>query len=295
MGDPPREIADELRDVLEQVNFTRHLDLRGIKLDPAEFQVSLAGTNVGFGFVASDELISRVSNTETLIYRTAERTRGRPFREKGRRKKDLAEELELYVSVPRAASFAVTLRIGMQAPLPGMNAGLANTLIDEILDCLTFLDQRDEHALHERIPDEAYYRNFVALAKQLAPDGHNVRSVGFTITRPEGERRVLLATPRAELSPPPRPTPVPPLPTPEPSTPIRAEVRGTLRLADSRSQEAGYIELIDTAGTSHRIRVPPGMMCDIVRPLYEDRVVVTGYRQGDAIVLESIEIEEADT
>jgi hypothetical protein len=29
-GDPPEEIAEELRDLLEQVNFCRHLQLRGL-------------------------------------------------------------------------------------------------------------------------------------------------------------------------------------------------------------------------------------------------------------------------
>jgi len=30
IGNPPSEIAEELRDLLEQVNFNRHLELRGI-------------------------------------------------------------------------------------------------------------------------------------------------------------------------------------------------------------------------------------------------------------------------
>src|SRR5215218_2005638 len=33
-GDPPEEIANELRDLLEQVHFDRHLDLRGVELLP---------------------------------------------------------------------------------------------------------------------------------------------------------------------------------------------------------------------------------------------------------------------
>ena len=41
--EPPEEIAEELRDVLEQVNFQRHLGLKGIDLAEDELQVSLSG------------------------------------------------------------------------------------------------------------------------------------------------------------------------------------------------------------------------------------------------------------
>jgi hypothetical protein len=78
-GSPPNEIAEELRDLLEQVYFQRHLALRGVSLSPSEFQMSIAGDEVGYGMANSDEFVKRVSNTETLIYRTAERKRGRPF------------------------------------------------------------------------------------------------------------------------------------------------------------------------------------------------------------------------
>src|SRR5258708_5237963 len=42
-GNPPSEIGEELRDLLETVYFSRHLSLRGLELDPGEFQVSLTG------------------------------------------------------------------------------------------------------------------------------------------------------------------------------------------------------------------------------------------------------------
>src|SRR5437762_14338431 len=42
-GNAPDAIANELRDLLEQVYFTRHLELRGVSLVEAEVQVSLAG------------------------------------------------------------------------------------------------------------------------------------------------------------------------------------------------------------------------------------------------------------
>ena len=81
-------------------------------LQPDELQLSLEGNAVGFGIAPTSYLLTRVRDVETLIFRTAERRQGCEFREAGRRPKELAEKLELYVSVPRAASFAVSLRIG---------------------------------------------------------------------------------------------------------------------------------------------------------------------------------------
>ena len=42
-GEPPRDIAEELRNMLETVNFHRHLDLRGVILQEDEVQLVIAG------------------------------------------------------------------------------------------------------------------------------------------------------------------------------------------------------------------------------------------------------------
>jgi hypothetical protein len=51
-------------------------------------------------------------------------------------------------------------------------------------------------------------------------------------------------------------------------------LRGTLLEADATSQEAGTIEVIGVDGTKSRINVPRGMMRDIVKPMFEEQVVV---------------------
>ncbi len=90
-GDPPTEIEEELQDLLEQVNFRRHLDLRGIKLSEEEIQMSITGNAVGFGIAPTEVFLHRVRSTENLLFRTAERKLNRPYRERGRRSKDLEQ------------------------------------------------------------------------------------------------------------------------------------------------------------------------------------------------------------
>src|SRR5207248_2413462 len=128
------QIADELRDLLEQVMFHRHLRLRGVVLDNHELQMSIAGNAIGPGIAPTDAFMKRIHDMEALLYRTAERTDRRPYKEGGRRPKSLEETFELFMSTPRAASFAVTFRIGQQMAMPGMSK--TEFVIDEVLECL---------------------------------------------------------------------------------------------------------------------------------------------------------------
>ena len=81
-GSPPDEIAEELRDLLEDVYFHRHLSQRGVVLQPDELQLSLEGKTVGLGMVPTRDFLPRVRDVEALIFRTAERMTAREFRER---------------------------------------------------------------------------------------------------------------------------------------------------------------------------------------------------------------------
>lgn len=289
-GDPPEEIADELRDLLEDVYFRRHLAVRGVELQPGEFQMSLEGDAVGFGIARSHEFVGRVRDIETIIYRTAERRLGREYRDAGRRTKSLSEELELYVSVPRAASLAVTFRLGQSAQmhLPGVD--LSSDVVTDFFDCISLLNSGDIEALKEQIPEDPYFRNFVGLAQKIAPDGDRVRTVGFTTSSPRGEQReVAMRRAKAELRESTRQAAVvEPVPASEPPS----EIRGVLLEADATSQRQGRIEVVSDDGQHHRIEVPRGMMSDIVKPLFEEPVVVQVSMAGGTVLLESIDLAE---
>ena len=282
-GSPPDEIAEELRDLLEEVYFQRHLSLRGVVLQPDELQLSLEGHAVGLGIAPTSYFLTRIRDVETLIFRTAERRKGHEFREAGRRPKELTEKLELYVSVPRAASFAVSLRIGSaQLELPGMS--FPREVIADLFDCFELLNAGDLQELEQRIPEEPYLRNFVGLAEKIAPDGERVRRVGFTATTDQGERRVALSPRRERI----RGGPIS-LKQPTESEPI-VEVQGILLEADATSRRLGHIQVVDEDDKTHRFNVPRGMMSDIVKPMFEERVIVTARRKGRGFLLESMKL-----
>jgi hypothetical protein len=290
-GDPPAEIAEELRDLLEDVYFHRHLRVRGVTLAPGDFQMTLEGNAVGFGIARSEAFVQRVKDIETILYRTAERRLGREFRESGRRKKDLAQSLELYLSVPRAASFAVTLRLGKsdQLELPGIDFS-ADTMKD-VLDGIAMINDGNLDALQQAIPDESYRTNFISLVERLLPDGDDIRTVGFTCGPQEKERFVTLVTPKKEFRE--RIRRVPHAAQYE-SEMEHMEIQGILLEADAKKQQEGLIEVVDANGVAHKITVPRGMMSDIVKPMFEEDVIVIGVRRGGRLALQSIDLAESE-
>ena len=298
---PPDEIADELRDLYEQINFKRHLELRGIELGEDEIQLSLSGQDVGFGVVTSDEFLSRVTDSSKLIQRIVERKNNKPFRESGPPEKSLSESHKLFLSTPRAASFSVTLKLGRptgQQSLPGIpHPTISETkeIIDEFMDLVELTNNLKVSEIQARIPDPAYRRNFLSLAKKIAPDGERIRQVGFTTTRSGIERFVEIIKPASEL---PISTETEAVTVPSKSLPTETTtIQGKLLYADSTKSKSDKIKIIDKEGKTHNVKVPEGMMSDIVRPMWDSSIQIKGVRKkaGRGTLIELQDIEPLET
>jgi hypothetical protein len=105
--------------------------------------------------------------------------------------------------------------------------------------------------------------------------------VGFTAHKDGAERRVALNRP-PEIT-----AFTDEVPSPD-KLGERVSVTGELQYADARRGPKGTIRLVDRQGIQHRVTVPEGMMADIVKPLWEDEVRVTGTKTRGGIVLEDI-------
>lgn len=284
--EPPHEIAEELRDLVEQVNFQRHLNLKGIELGRDEMQMSLSGKEVGYGLVTWDELVSRIRDASKLIGRIVERQKQSPFTEQGPRK-TTREAFPVLVSVPRAASFAVTLKVGRPTGQLHLPVEM-EVIVDEFMDLMEMVNSSDIRALEERIPEPPYLRSFLGLAKKIAPDGDRVQQIGFTVERGDGERRVSMTTPATELPPPSVVETA--IEDERPGKPV--EVRGMLRFADATGQDTNKIKIVTDTGRRRSVTVPDGMMNDIVRPMWDSKVVIKGLQKRGAIVLQDIDLDE---
>lgn len=270
--EPPLQIAEELRDLLEQIYFQRHLALKGVDLAPDEVQMSLSGRGVGLGIARTNDLLGRIGDSSRLIQRIVERQSNLPFRDRGRPTKAIEDNHQSFMSVPRAASFAVTLKFGHSAhqlPFPGISP--ITEVVDEFMELMYLVNSLEISIVEKRIPDPAYLRNFLALARKIAPDGEQVRQVGFTVSRDGSERSVELLTPRSTI-------PSSPFDKSSSSTHELRSIRGTLRYADATHDNRNRIRIVDQEQTVHPIDVPEGMMNDIVRPMWDLEVELVAER-----------------
>lgn len=198
-GDPPTEIADEIRGLFEEVGFHKHLELRGVQLQNNELQMVMVGDSVAPGMVASDQFVKRVETLQSLIYRTSESDLGVEYREQGNPKQEIEKPLQMYVSVPRAASFAVSLKVASKMGQAEFSYSQSSIVVDHLLDRLGLFERTEFEALNKQIPQREYFDNFVRLATELAPDGKLVKMVGFTAVRNDKEKHVeMRRAPKAE-------------------------------------------------------------------------------------------------
>ena len=287
-GNPPEEVANELRDQYERVNFERHLEVRGVTLAPTDIQLVLAGDGVDYGTIQGNSFLRRVTSTEKLVYRIAERKEGQPYQEKFTPGRSLRNHFGFYLSVPRAASFAVTLRLGgIQPTLPEFD--IREQVVTELFDCLDLYRKRDENALQRLIPNEAYYNNFVGLARQLEPDGANITTVGFTTHLQGRERRVSLSMWDTAEGRQKRVALVG-RKARGPFIPEIKSIVGTLRYADETRPAAAKAKIVSNdEKTTQMISVPEGMMSDVVGQYWGKTVKVTGFLKRNVLFLEDIE------
>ena len=65
-----------------------------------------------------------------------------------------------------------------------------------------------------------------------------------------------------------------------------------LRFADATGDESNIIKIVNDEGRRRSVKVPEGMMNDIVRPMWDSKVVIKGLRKGRSIVLQDIDLDE---
>jgi hypothetical protein len=286
-GEPPIEIEDELKDLFEQVNFSRHLELRGVDLSPVEIQLAISGKSIGYGIAPADLFMDRITNTKILLRRTAERRRRMPFHERGKTADIIKQDSEMYISPLKAACLAVVLRVGQPKPqLPLFEEEGAVGLIDEFLYCLEAFNKGEDATLKQHIGDDAYYTNFIGLAHNIVPDGDQVNLVGFTAKRDGVERKVAITRRRDEI---------PAIEyadgTGEGEATKTEVVTGTLRFASALNTNT--IKVQQENGKPQTIIVPEGLLNDIVKPMWNNTVAVEVSVKGKEMHLRSIrEVEE---
>ena len=270
-GEPPRDIAEELRNMLETVNFHRHLDLRGVILQEDEVQLVIAGKGVGYGYAKSDDVLDRVDTFQKLAIRTIERKAGKSFRKAGKIPNELKDACQPFITVPSAASMAFRMKFGSVENITLSGFGTFENVIEDINDNIELIAKGDIESLKQNISDESYFNNFIGLTKQLAPDGDSVNLFGITSILKGKERRVELTSPRTEISLFIKNAGVVVGTNESDKLSVNADknIIGVLSAADN----LGKVRITTANGEKYIITVPDGLS-DIVKTYWEEEVSV---------------------
>ena len=268
----PSEIAQELRELLDDINCHRHHELHGITLHPNELQFSMEGPAIGHGFAQVSLVKSRVEKISSLLDQTMSRLLNPSIDHSILRSQ--SHDGLIYLSAPVAASYAINFRVGtMQLSLPEIEQSvpsveLSARVIDEFLTCIEFVDKRDVENLRQKISNDAYSRKFLSLVKEIAPDGKNIHSIGFTTPDGDRERTITFSTPRANLKD---------LAIADStiSSNDNIEICGVLLEANATKQKSGSIQVIDDSKDKYTIQVPREKMSEMVREMFGNPVTVT--------------------
>ncbi len=287
-GEPPDAIADELRILLEHVNFHRHFEAEGIMLGEGEIQLSVLGKAVTEDIALLSDVMTRINHIQTFMYRIAQWKLDLPYR--GRIPNDIKNSYRGFIRVPKARGFALSLRLGQpmpQAPLPQFLG--TSEVVSEFIDLMELASTSDADTLSRYVNEPAYQRNFIGLAKNIAPDGSRISRVGFTSVNRGDTRSIAVTRPSSEFPAFDAPT------TTNEGTQV-VERTGILRYADASAGPSSNnrIKLVNDGGDDYQVIVPAGLMDDIVRPMWNSHVTVRGTLRGRQRNLRLTEIWESE-
>ena len=189
-----RAQREELFYIVDTLRALEHLSLRGIELSPADVQLSVAGPEVAPGFAAADEVNRRVNGVKSLMEYATFRRLGLPFGIRAR-SQQMRQVLTPYLSEPRAASYAVTVRFGIGEQwdlLPELAESPAGRrrrvpsvarVLDDVIASARAYAEGGPSAIKKLIKEDDYARSAASLLRHLSPDAERIRTVGLTVYR----------------------------------------------------------------------------------------------------------------
>ncbi len=262
-------VREEMYSLLDKVRLAVKYGRCAYQLEDEELVMTLQGIEANRGLIEPSLLSKRITKFSTLVRNTIGSLNNYTFRNRG----NVDREYRVLATIPSFGSYRIGMTVTHVGPdrFPGISYfdGVRLKLIEN----LKLLNGGDITRLKRDLNDEKYLQNLVGLAKELAPDGNTITAVGIEATI-EGQRKsILLDSTRDDLN-------EMALPLDEESvadeyriTDERDTVVGLLQYADATKNQ---VKLFDDAGKWWQIVVPEGLVEDVVKPYFGDRVQVEG-------------------
>lgn len=270
---------NELRDIFDQVNFERHLSLKGIDLENNQFQLSFVGNEVGAGYIKSSELIDRLTIIEDVARKEVEKKANKQFNSRGRPGKSV-QMYPLYFSAGMTGSYKIIIQIGTtksDVPLIGGKYEVEKGIILSIIKKIELINNNNINELKEEYGvNDPYYDFFLTSMKSFAPDGDKIKMIGFTTKFGGQEFSTKLTIKKNEIGS---------IIEGKDSLELLEyeegeiiEVLGVLDISKSR-KTTHVFEVMSDDGKTYKFEASEGELASIVRDNYKDTVKVKGRRK----------------
>lgn len=287
----------ELLRVLDTLRTYEHLEVAGISLSDSELQLSLAGAEAGPGFARADEVTRRVESVRALLVRNTMRQAGLPFKSSESAIQRFRSSFTPYLSMPRAASYAITMRFGVnqqsELALDDSRAEKRPSVveaIDEVIRAAKVYASGGPSAIARLIDDSDYAKSTSALLRHLSPDESRIQTVGLTIMR-NGRADPIALPPRTifDASPPSR---VPMIVRKQALPPRNLDIVGQLLEGNAKRSERAYATIVEDSGAEVRVWYDEATHGDIIDGYWKHHVRVS-VRRGKRAQFFLLDITDA--
>lgn len=283
-GFPQNSTRNDLYKLIDEIKYELIWREQAAAMEDAELSMRLYGDGIRFGSAPLKSVLKRVESLAALCSRTVQRIVGNPY-DDIRKKDSNARPFMAEMAVDAPGSFGVKLKFSR---LVGEQISLfqpePEVVLNDIIKNIDLMTSGDFETLQKNIPDESYLVNFIAAAKEIAPDGATIRTVGLATKN----KKISFNVGKIELKQSSEEA-IPSLVPTKKDYPDR--LRGYLDVAD---RKRGTLTLTDEEGKEYRTKVKSGLE-EVARKYFGSFVEVEYSKKGRAIVLTDIQsLEEVE-
>ena len=248
--------------------------------------VALRGGEIGAGTGPLDLILEKVSGFRSLLYRVAEWVGQFPMRHQGAPPREVIDLIQARATEPAVGSYRLEIRLTepIQPNLFEPARVSPTELSDHFFGFLQCLSTGTLKDLEEVVPQADYRKALLQLTRNIVPKGTRIHEVGIYRKKRDGIESVYLndaIPPKIRAA----------IPREEVLAEEHTCVRGTLR---ALHLDKNWLELALHDGSHMTCDTVPDMLDDVVGPMVNHEVLITGRRRQkrgkDHVLVQEIEI-----
>jgi hypothetical protein len=288
----PQFATAQLRDLLEMVWAAEAAEKAGVRFVTGDVLVSVKGGKVIHGGAPLDLIVQKVEGIQTALYRTVEMLLSRPLRKRGGPPSDIQSMFQPWLFQAPAGSyqFAVRMEEPKQQELWDIGRPRVESVTETFFKVLRATSTNPEE-LAEIVPDKQYRAAFLNLSRNLAPTGKTFDRLEVRdASAPREPVVTFISDARQELNAALRKLRPTRKGEGEPEV-VHGVLRG-LHLDKDWLEVTVSDQRLFGQELHVRIHNAGDVLDDVVGPMVNRKVMVTGVRHGTKLTYRDIELEE---